>query len=113
MVRPEAKVVAAGTKYKAEMFIAASSSGVTPTMAYNGSSIPVTNGMGKVEFTAQGGALIRKARCKGHGPVLITIRTPSGKESTFKVTEEYTVIKRLFRYSLLPFRPFMPIAVTN
>ena len=53
MVRPESKIVAAGTKYQAEMFIAASSSAVTPTMKLNGSSIPVENGMGKVEFVAK------------------------------------------------------------
>ncbi len=93
MVRPEANVVAAGTKYKAEMFIAASSSGVTPTMTYNGSSIPVANGMGKVEFTAQGGAFDKEGKMKRTWNGSITIRTPSGKDSTFAVTQEYTVIK--------------------
>lgn len=93
MVRPEANVVAAGTKYKAEMFIAASSSGVTPTMKYNDSSIPVANGMGKVEFTAQGGAFDKEGKMKRTWNGSITIRTPSGKDSTFKVVQEYTVIK--------------------
>ncbi|MBC7921809.1 MAG: gliding motility protein GldM, partial [Ferruginibacter sp.] len=35
----ESKVVAAGTKYHAQMYIAASSSGITPTMKFNGANI--------------------------------------------------------------------------
>ena len=93
MVRPEAIVLAAGTKYKAEMFIAASSSGVTPTMTYNGSSIPVNGGMGKIEFTAQGGAYDKEGKLKKTWRGAITIRTPSGKDTTFEHTEEYTVVK--------------------
>ncbi len=93
MVRPEAKVLAAGTKYKAEMFIAASSSGVTPTMTYNGSSIPVNGGMGKIEFTAQGGAYDKEGKLKKTWKGAITVRTPSGKDTTFEHTEEYTVVK--------------------
>jgi gliding motility-associated protein GldM len=93
MVRPEAKVLAAGTKYKAEMFIAASSSGVTPTMTYNGSSIPVNGGMGKIEFTAQGGAYDKEGKLKKTWKGSITVRTPSGKDTTFTHTEEYTVVK--------------------
>jgi gliding motility-associated protein GldM len=93
MVRPDAKVLAAGTKYKAEMFIAASSSGVTPTMKYNGSSIPVSGGMGKIEFTAQGGAYDKEGKLKKTWKGSITVRTPSGKDTTFEHTEEYTVVK--------------------
>jgi gliding motility-associated protein GldM len=75
------------------MFIAASSSGVTPTMTYNGSSIPVTAGMGKIEFTAQGGAYDKEGKLKKTWKGAITIRTPSGKDTTFQHTEEYTVVK--------------------
>ncbi len=54
MVLPESQVVAAGAKYTAKMFIAASASGITPTMKLNGSPIPVdAEGFGKVEFTAK------------------------------------------------------------
>lgn len=54
MVLPESQLVAAGAKYKAKMFIAASATGVTPTMKMNGSSIPVdSEGFGTVEFTAK------------------------------------------------------------
>lgn len=60
MVRPEASVVAAGAKYKAEMFITASSSAVVPEFYKDGTKLEVITDatgvkMGKVEFTAQGG----------------------------------------------------------
>lgn len=54
MVLPESQLVAAGAKYKAKMFISASASGITPTMKFNGSSIPVdSEGFGTIEFTAK------------------------------------------------------------
>lgn len=93
MVRPEARVVAAGTKYKAEMFIAASSSGVSPTMKYNGSDIPVVGGMGKVEFTATGGDYDKDGNAKKVWQGSITIPKSDGGDTTFIVKEEYIVAK--------------------
>jgi gliding motility-associated protein GldM len=61
MVRPEATVVAAGAKYKAEMFITASSSAIVPEFYMNGEKLAVVDDpqtgvkMGHVEFNAQGG----------------------------------------------------------
>ena len=59
MVRPEATVVAAGAKYKAQMFITASSSAIVPEFYLNGEKLPVVDEggvkMGQVEFNAQGG----------------------------------------------------------
>ena len=52
MVRPESKYVAAGTPYKAEMFIAASASAMVPTMTYNGREVRVESGKGFIEFIA-------------------------------------------------------------
>ena len=52
MVRPESKTVASGASYKAEMFIAASASGIEPSMAVNGRQIPVVGGVGNLEFVA-------------------------------------------------------------
>lgn len=46
-------VVAAGTKFEADMFIASSSTSAAPTMTIDGRSVPVdAKGFGKVEFTA-------------------------------------------------------------
>jgi len=58
MVIPESNTVAAGAKYKAKMFVAASASGLIPTMKRNGQQLTVTDDpqtnikMGAVEFTA-------------------------------------------------------------
>lgn len=48
---PESKVVAAGAKYKADLIVAASSSAEDPEMTFNGNTIDVENGAGKIEFT--------------------------------------------------------------
>lgn len=61
MVRPEASVVAAGAKYKADMFITASSSAIIPEFFMDGKPLPVVDDpqtgvkMGRVEFNAAGG----------------------------------------------------------
>lgn len=64
LIRPESKVVAAGGKYTAEMFIAASSSALSPKFYMNGKELPeeqldLGNGVqikkGRVEFTATPG----------------------------------------------------------
>jgi gliding motility-associated protein GldM len=58
MVRPEASIVAAGAKYKAEMFITASNSSYQPEFFRNGQKLEVISDpatgvkMGKVEFPA-------------------------------------------------------------
>ena len=44
-------VVAAGTKFEGDMFIASASSSAAPTMTLNGRAVPVENGFGRVEFT--------------------------------------------------------------
>lgn len=44
-------VVAAGTKFQGDMFIASASSSAAPTMTLGGRTVPVENGFGKIEFT--------------------------------------------------------------
>jgi gliding motility-associated protein GldM len=44
-------VVAAGTKFQGDMFIASASSSAAPTMTLGGRSVTVENGFGKIEFT--------------------------------------------------------------
>lgn len=54
MLLPESQVVAAGTKYRAKMFVTASAVGASPTMSYNGVNVPVdADGVGEFEFTAR------------------------------------------------------------
>ncbi len=60
MARPKSSIVAAGSKYEADLFITGSSSAMQPTFTKDGSPISVIEKegikMGKIEFTASGGA---------------------------------------------------------
>ena len=89
MVLPESQLVAAGAKYKAKMFISASASGVTPTMKFNGSSIPVdSEGFGKVEFTAKA----TKYDANGQQKLSFSAEIKIG-DQTFKEKISYTVAR--------------------
>ncbi len=94
MVKPESRYVAAGTKYIAKMFIAASSSGVTPTMTYNGKEIPVdASGQGLVEFTANASNFDKEGLAKMTYEAAITVNMPGGADTTFTDQIEYFVVK--------------------
>lgn len=94
MVKPESKYVAAGTKYTAKMFIAASSSGVTPTMTYNGNQIPVdASGQGLVEFTANSNDFDKDGLARRTYEAAITVTLPGGRDTTFLDEIEYFVVK--------------------
>ena len=94
MVRPTSRVVAAGAKYEADMFITASATGINPVMAYNGKKIKVVDDptgvkMGKVEFTARGGNYDRKTNMsKQSFKAQITLN-----DSTYEQEIEYFVVK--------------------
>lgn len=92
MVRANSKVVAAGTKYEADLFIAASSSALTPKMKYEGKDIPVQGGFGKVSFVATPGAYDKDGNAKKTWKGSITINN-KGADTTFAVTEEYIVAR--------------------
>lgn len=94
MVKPESKYVAAGTKYSARMFISASSSGVTPTMKYNGNEIPVdASGQGLVEFTANSSSFDKDGLARKTYEAAITVTLPGGRDTTFVEQMEYFVVK--------------------
>lgn len=94
MVKPESKYVAAGTKYTAKMFIAASSSGITPTMTYDGNEIPVdVSGQGLVEFTANSSAFDKDGLARKTFEAAISVTLPGGKDTTFTDEIEYFVVK--------------------
>ena len=92
MARAESKVVAAGTKYKADMFIAASSDAITPKMSFQGKPIKVVNGMGQVEFTAAASNYDAEGNSKQSWKGQVTINQ-NGRDTTFTVQEEYIVAK--------------------
>ncbi len=92
-VSAESKVVAAGTKYKAEMYLTASSSQITPVMKARGQNLKITpEGHGEVEFTAQAGSYDKDGNSKQTWDGTITIKR-DGKDSVFKVKQEYIVAK--------------------
>ncbi|MBO3273524.1 GldM family protein, partial [Hymenobacter defluvii] len=85
--------VAAGTKYKAELFLTASASNLKPTMTLNGSPLSVDpNGHGKVEFTATPGGFDAAGNAKKQWSGTIRFNQ-NGRDTTFKVTVPYTVTK--------------------
>ncbi len=93
MVLPESKVVAPGTKYEADLFIAASSSAVTPTMTVDGEDIEVVDGRGKVSFTASPGAYNSEGLATKSFIAAISVSMPGGRDTTFIDTMEYYVVK--------------------
>ncbi|MCF2500940.1 gliding motility protein GldM [Dyadobacter sp. CY357] len=93
MVSADAKTVVAGTKFKGQMFIAASASGITPRMSLNGSPVKVENGVGMIEFTAQGGGYNAEGVVRKELQARITIPTPSGRDTTYTMNQEYFVVK--------------------
>lgn len=92
VVSPEASVVAAGTKYKAKMFLVASSSTAKPRMTLNGSPIKVVDGKGEVEIMAKGGGYNKEGIATRSWNGSITIKGPFG-DTTFVIKEEYSVAK--------------------
>ncbi|MBW8051808.1 MAG: gliding motility protein GldM [Cytophagales bacterium] len=90
MVKPESRIVAAGTKYKAQMFLAASTSGMKPEMKYMGKDVVVdAMGMGEIEFRATGGRYDKEGKIKKKWKGTITLR--GMVDTTFMIEEEYIV----------------------
>jgi len=88
MAKPEAKYVAAGTNYKADLFLAASSSAVDPEMFRNGSPLPVEDGFGKIEFKATAKSFDKNGQSKQTYVAEINYN-----DSLFKEEIEYIVVK--------------------
>jgi gliding motility-associated protein GldM len=92
MARAESKTVAAGTKYRADMFIAASSDAITPKMSFQGKPINVKNGMGQIEFTAAASNYNADGNSEQTWKGKVTINQ-NGRDTTFQVEEKYVVAK--------------------
>lgn len=93
MYRADSKVVAAGTKYNAELFLAASSSALKPKITVDGRTLDVDkDGRGKLEFTATGGTYDKDGLAKKTWNGSITFKN-RGKDTTFAVKGEYVVAK--------------------
>ncbi|GAB3824177.1 hypothetical protein GCM10028895_32100 [Pontibacter rugosus] len=74
------------------MFIAASSNNITPKMSFQGKTVKVENGLGKVEFVAAASQYDADGNSKQTWKGQVTINQ-NGKDTTFTVTEDYVVAK--------------------
>ncbi len=98
MISAESNVVVAGTKFKGEMFIAASSSTLTPRMSLNGSSLPVADGKGKIEFTARpGGSYDKEGLSNQSISGTISFQKPGGRDTTVSLKYDYKVAKATYQ----------------
>jgi len=89
----ESNTVAAGTKYKAELFLTASASSISPRMTLNGSPLSVgSDGHGKVEFTARPGGFDASGNAKASWNGTIRFNQ-NGRDTTFQVKVLYTITK--------------------
>ncbi|MHA8051117.1 gliding motility protein GldM [Aquirufa sp. ROCK-SH2] len=91
-VSANANTVVAGMEYQAEVFIAATSSGFTPRMSFNGSSIPVSDGRGQIKFKTSGGNYDANGLSKKTYTATVSYMSPAGPK-TESVTKEYFVLK--------------------
>lgn len=89
----ESNTVAAGTKYKAELFLTASASSLSPRMTLNGSPLTVDkDGHGKIEFTARPGNFDASGSAKASWSGTIRFNQ-NGRDTTFTVKVPYTITK--------------------
>ncbi len=104
MLSMDSKVVVAGTKFKGQMFLAASSSGIQPRMSLNGGAVRVQDGQGLIEFTAQGGAYDKNGLSKRTLTGSIAYQTPAGLK-TVPLSAEYFVAKPSYEIESGSFPP--------
>jgi len=91
MYRADSRVVAAGTKYSAELFLAASSSALKPKISVDGRPLVVDKeGRGKLEFTAAGGSYDKEGLAKKSWSGIISFKN-RGQDTAFVVKGEYVV----------------------
>ena len=93
MVRPESQIVASGATYRAEMFVAASSSGVTPVMFVDGKEIPVIEAKGKVEFKVSATSFDKQGLSEKSYRAAIKVQLPTGGDTTFINDQTYYVAR--------------------
>lgn len=86
-------IVAAGSKYEADLILAASSSAVAPEMFIDDQPIVVEDGVGKVSFTATPGAYDHHGCAKKTFKAAVKLKLPGGKESMLTEDIPYMVAK--------------------
>jgi gliding motility-associated protein GldM len=89
----ESNTVAAGTKYRAEMFLTAFSNAITPKMSSSAGPVKVVNGRGLIEFTAAAGGAKNKdglIEKQWNGKIILN---SNGRDTTFNVSQKYFVVE--------------------
>ena len=104
MLSMDSKVVVAGTKFKGQMFLAASSTGVQPRMSLNSGAVRVQDGVGLIEFTAQGGSYDKNGLSKRTLSGSISYQTPGGLR-TVPLKADYFVAKPSYEIESGSFPP--------
>ncbi len=97
VVKPQSNIVAAGAKYKAELFLAASSSGVKPEMSIDGKVIPVKDDVGSIEFLASPGDYDKDGIAKKTFKAAIKLKLPGGQETNVIEEIEYFVARPIIQ----------------
>ncbi|HLL93690.1 MAG TPA: gliding motility protein GldM [Spirosoma sp.] len=105
MLSMESKVVVAGTKFKGQMFLAASSSGIQPRMSLNGGPVRIQDGQGIIEFTAQGGSYDKNGLARRTLNGSISYQQPNGENKTVTFNQEYFVAKPSYEIESGSFPP--------
>ena len=90
---PEQKIVAAGAKYKTQLFLSAASSAIVPVMTASGDTLEVADGRGSYEFVAKGGQYDRDGLSLQSYIGTISVTLPGGRDTTFVDTVEYYVAR--------------------
>jgi gliding motility-associated protein GldM len=96
-VAANSNVVAAGTKFEGNLFIASSSSSAQPKMTVNGREVPVVDGFGEISFTVPPAGQYDDrglARQVLKGEITVNI---AGKDSVLNVDYEYFVAQPVIR----------------
>lgn len=94
IVRAKSKFVPAGTKYEAEVMMAATSTTQLPSMNVGSQSLKVDgSGIGSYNFLAGGGAYSADGLLKKTWTAQIKVKLPSGKDTIYSINEEYYVVK--------------------
>ena len=94
VVKPQSDYVVAGTKYQAEMFMVATSTSLKPQMELGNSSLKVNeDGIGTLDFVASGGNYGPNGTLKKTWTGKIKMKTPDGKDTTYNIEHQYTVVK--------------------
>jgi gliding motility-associated protein GldM len=94
IVRARSKYVPAGTKYEAEVMMAATSTSLLPSMNVGNQTLAVNgDGVGQYNFLASGGNYTADGLMKKMWTAQIKMKKPDGKDTVYTINEEYFVVK--------------------